>query len=277
MCIITLTTDFGIKDYFTAAIKGAIYKELKEVKIVDVTHNISPFNIAEAAYLVKNAYPNFPDKSIHIIGVDSELTPNSKHLAFKLNNQYFICADNGFISLLTPEVYPEEMVEISIHNLTNNSCFPELDVFVKIACHIARGGSLDVVGKKRTEYKKITQLQAIVSADKSTIKGNVIYTDNLGNIVTNITKKLFNETGANRPFEIFAGKYRLKKIYEKYSDIEGESNTNKTQQKDGSKLAVFNSANHLEIAIYRSNLDTFGGASSLLGLYYRDAITIKFM
>ena len=78
MSIITLTTDFGIKDHFTANIKGAIFSELPDVNIVDISHQISPFNILEAAYIIQNSYTSFPINTIHIIGVDSELNPENK-------------------------------------------------------------------------------------------------------------------------------------------------------------------------------------------------------
>ena len=107
MSIITLTTDFGMKDYFVAAIKGAIYTDLPDAKIVDITHNISPFNITETAYIIKNAYTHFPKGSIHIIGVDSESNQENKHIAIQLDGHYFIGTDNGIISLLTVDIRPE--------------------------------------------------------------------------------------------------------------------------------------------------------------------------
>jgi len=90
MAIITLTTDFGEKDPFAGAVKGAIYNEMPDMRIVDITHSISPFHIPEAAYIIKNAYKSFPEGTIHIIGVDAELTPENKHLALKLDGHFFI-------------------------------------------------------------------------------------------------------------------------------------------------------------------------------------------
>ena len=74
MAIITLTTDFGLKDHFVGALKGSIYKELADAKIVDISHDISPFNIQECAYILENSYKSFPEGTIHIVGVDSEPT-----------------------------------------------------------------------------------------------------------------------------------------------------------------------------------------------------------
>ena len=275
MSIITLTTDFGTKDHFVGAIKGTIYGELPNARIVDISHHISPFNITETAYILKNAYKSFPEGSIHIIGVDSELNEVNKHIALKLDNHYFICPDNGIISLLASEIQPEKIVEINIHDRVSTS-FPVLDVFVKVACHISRGGTLEVIGKIITEYKKLVELQPNISDDKKTITGNIIYIDNYGNSISNINRKLFQEVGKGRDFEVIANKYTFKKINNKYSDIIDFSETTDIRQKDGTRLAIFNSANYLEIAMYRSNLNTVGGASSLLGLNYRDVISIKF-
>ena len=275
MSIITLTTDFGTKDHFVGAVKGTIYSELNDARIVDITHQISPFNITETAYILKNAYKSFPEESIHIIGVDSELNEENKHIALKLDNHYFICPDNGVISLIASEIKPEKIVEINIHNRIE-TIFPVLDVFVKVACHIARGGTLEVIGKTIPDFKRIVELQPTISADNNTIYGNIIYVDNYGNAISNISKKLFNDIGKGRNFEVLANKYVFTTIFNKYSDIIDFSLPKEQRQKDGSRLAIFNSANYLEIAMFRSNLNTVGGAASLLGLNYRHAITVKF-
>ncbi|PCH52730.1 MAG: hypothetical protein COC22_03655 [Flavobacteriaceae bacterium] len=276
MSIITLTTDFGTKDHFVGAIKGTIYSELPNARIVDISHQISPFNITETAYILKNAYKSFPDGSIHIIGVDSELNDENKHIALKLDNHYFICPDNGVISLLASEIKPEKIVEINIHDRVETS-FPVLDVFVKVACHIARGGTLEIIGKIIPKFKQLVELQPAISLDKNTISGNIIYVDNYGNSISNINKKLFQEIGKGRDFEVLANRYTFKKIYTKYSDIVDFSLANDQRQKDGSRMAIFNSANYLEIAMYRSNSNTVGSAFTLLGLNYRDVLIVKFI
>ena len=276
MSIITLTTDFGTKDHFVGAIKGTIYSELPDARIVDISHEISPFNITETAYILKNAYKSFPEGSIHIIGVDSELNDENKHIALKLDNHYFICPNNGVISLLASEVHPEKIVEINIHDRIE-TIFPVLDVFVKVACHISRGGTLEVIGKIIPDYKKSVELQPVISTDKTTISGSIIYVDNYGNSISNISEKLFQEIGRGRNFEVTANNYTFKKIYNKYSEFIDFSLPKEQRQKDGSRLALFNSAKYLEIAVFRSNLNTVGGSSSLLGLKYRKVITIKFL
>jgi len=202
MSIITLTTDFGEKDHFAGAVKGAIYTELASTKIVDISHSISPFHITEAAYIIQNAYHSFPKGTIHIIGIDSELNAENKHIAVKLDGHYFICANNGIISMLASEIKPEKIVEINIHDRVESN-FPVLEVFVKVACHIARGGTLEVIGKSIQEIKELVGIKPVVNREGNQIIGNVIYIDNYGNVISNITKTLFDKIGKGRDYKIF--------------------------------------------------------------------------
>ncbi|MCH3883303.1 MULTISPECIES: SAM hydrolase/SAM-dependent halogenase family protein [Tenacibaculum] len=275
MSLITLTTDFGTKDHFVGAVKGAIYTELPDVKIIDITHHITPFNITETAYILKNAYKSFPKGSIHIVGVDSELSIENKHIALELDGHFFVCPNNGLISMIASEINPTKIVEINIHDRIESS-FPVLDVFVQVACHIARGGNLGVIGKEIKEYKKLVEIQPKVNQTQTIINGGVIYIDNYGNVISNINKKMFNEIGKGRPFKISARRYSFSKIYSRYNEFVDFSVPEERRRNDGERLAIFNSAGFLEIAVYRSNLTTVGGASSLLGMNYRDTISIEF-
>lgn len=275
MPIITLTTDFGEKDHFAGAVKGAIYSEMEDAKIVDISHSVSPFHIAEAAYIIQNAYKSFPKGSIHIIGIDSELTPENKHVAVLLDDHYFICADNGIISLITQELRPKKMVEINIHDRVISD-FPVLDVFVKVACHIVRGGTLDVIGKEITEVKELKGLAPVIQEKQNQIIGNVIYIDNYGNVVTNITKKLFESIGKGKPFVITARTVKFREVYSIYSEAINFNQAPDKREEDGKKLAIWNSSGYLELAVYKSNPQTVGSASTLFGLYFRDTVTVNF-
>jgi S-adenosylmethionine hydrolase len=276
MAIITLTTDFGEKDHFAGAIKGAIYSEQPDVRIVDISHSVSPFNIPEAAYIIQNAYTSFPKGTIHIIGIDSELNQENKHIALKLDDHYFICANNGILSMITNTIVPEKMVEINIHDNVQTS-FPVLDVFVQAACHIARGGTLEVIGKPITEIKPIKNLVPYVNEEQNQIIGSVIYIDNYGNVITNITETFFEKLQKGREFEISARHNKFKKIVTKYSDVVDFTKPENQRHSEGKGLVIFNASKYLEIAIYKSNTQSVGGASTLMGLNYRDTITINFI
>ncbi len=275
MAIITLTTDFGEKDHFVGSTKGAVYSELPDVRIVDISHSVSPFNVPEAAYIIFNAYNSFPKGTIHIIGIDAEINPENKHIAVKLDDHYFICANNGIMSMICAEIAPEKIVEINIHDKIETS-FPVLDVFVKVACHIARGGTLEVIGKVITEIKPIKDLVPFVNDDKTQIIGSIIYIDNYGNVVTNIKKKFFEDIQKTRRFEVSARNYKFDTIHSKYSDIINFEVEKSKRHDEGRKLVVFNSSDYMEIALYKSNTATVGSASTLLGLKLRDTITVNF-
>ncbi|MCK5443296.1 MAG: SAM-dependent chlorinase/fluorinase [Maribacter sp.] len=276
MAIITLTTDFGLKDHFVGALKGAIYKELADAKIVDISHNISAFNIQECAYILKNSYKNFPEGTIHIVGVDSESTPENQHIIVLVDGHYFITANNGMIGLIASEAKAEKVVEINLPNSVKGT-FPVLDIFVKVACHIVRGGTLEVVGKPFEKLKELKEFSARISDDGQKITGSVIYIDHYGNVVTNIQKGLFEAYRKGRPFELHARTSLITNILNRYSDIVN-FDLDKSQRKgSGDLLALFNSSGYIELAIYKSNVKTVGGASTLLGLDYRDTITINFL
>ncbi|MEZ4779249.1 MAG: SAM-dependent chlorinase/fluorinase [Flavobacteriaceae bacterium] len=275
MPIVTLTTDFGEKDHYVGAVKGAIYSELETVRIVDISHTVSPFHLTEAAYIVQNAYKSFPKGTIHIVGIDSELNPENKHIAVLLDGHFFVCANNGIISLLASEINPEKVVEINIHDRVESN-FPVLDVFVKVACHIARGGTLEVIGKPIEELKELKGLRPVVNVENNQILGTVIYIDNYGNVISNITQKLFEKVGKGRSFKISTRGANFSTIYKNYSDAINFELPPEKREEDGKKLALWNSSNYLELAIYKSNPKTVGSASTLFGLEFWDTITINF-
>ncbi|HEY0045495.1 MAG TPA: SAM-dependent chlorinase/fluorinase [Flavobacterium sp.] len=281
MSIITLTTDYGLKDHFVGSLKGKILAVYPAATIVDISHDVDPFNAAEASYIIGSAYSSFPKGTVHLIGVDAERNKENQHLAMKWNDHYFICADNGIFGLLTEKIVPEKVVMINIHDRLPNDA-TDLDVFVTVACHIAQGGLLNVIGKDISEIKQPTELKPVISSDNSMIKGYVIYIDHFGNLVVNITKKMFAEIGKGRPYEILlhekmiqGDRGNIKKIRERYSDAATSENF-PIKDYEGAKVAIFNEAGYLEIALFRSNPYTFGTAATLLGIGYRDVVSIQF-
>ena len=275
MSIITLTTDYGNKDYSVSELKAKIYNEITDVRIVDISHNISPFNLTEAAYIIKSAYRHFPKGSIHIIGIESDLTPENAHIAMKFDDNYFIGADNGIFSMIIGDFKADSMVEINIHKNYNNTITAN-DVFVKIATHISRDGKLEVIGKKIDSIKEIKDIKPVVSSDNNQIIGSVIYIDNYGNVVTNITQNIFDKIAKSRPFTIYARNVKFDKIFNNYSDAIDYSVPKDKREEDGKKIALFNNLGYLELSIYKSNPSTVGSASTLFGLGYRDQISIHF-
>jgi S-adenosylmethionine hydrolase len=177
--------------------------------------------------------------------------------------------------MLANEIKAEKIVEINIHDriITN---FPVLDVFVKVACHIARGGTLDVIGKTLETIKEIRGIDPQVNDGNTQIIGHVIYIDNYGNVITNIKKSQFEKIGKGRSFTITSRTARFTAIYNNYSDAINFEKPVEKRDEAGKKIALWNSSNYLELAIYKSNPATVGSASTLFGLEYREIVTIHF-
>ncbi|MEH0007629.1 MAG: SAM-dependent chlorinase/fluorinase [Flavobacteriales bacterium] len=273
MPILTLSTDFGTKDHFVAALKGSLIQAIPDIKLVDITHEIAPFNVVEAAYIIRNAYASFPKKSIHLVGVDAEFQPGKQHVVVVLDDHFFICSDNGVLTWLAQEIAAEKMIAITAFEELKNSVFPVRDVFTKVAAHIAGGGTLDAMGHRIDRLRDLKIPTPIVGKDQ--IQGRVIYVDHFGNAVTNITEKLIRGVGRSRKLEIHARSCTFDRIYNRYGDIERlESHSDGLS--DGKKLALYNSSGLLELSIYRSNSATVGGAATLFGLQYRDSVGIQF-
>ena len=218
MRIITLTTDMGLQDHYVAVIKAAILTDCPEATIVDITHNIPPFNNDRAAYVLGQAYPEFPRGTIHIIGVNPEVEPETPHLIVRHDGHYFIGADNGIFSLLFPDG-PHESFELTMKLDESRISFPTKQVFTKVACHLAKGGTPEVIGRKVVRIKK--QLVFKPVANGSAIRGAISHVDNYGNLLTNIDRDIFQKVGKGRNFRItFSGELKgIENVYASYGDV----------------------------------------------------------
>lgn len=260
MAIITLTTDLGTKDSYLASVKGSIYSQLETAKIVDISNDISPFNIQQAAFVLRNCFKDFPLGTIHIISVDDELSINNEHLAVKANGHFFIGADNGLFSLLLNEVKPDKIVQLNISQQTNCMTFATKNIFVPAACHLARGGTMEIIGTEIQDFSnKRTELKAVI--EKDMIRGAITYVDNYGNATTNISKEVFNSVQKGRNFSILFGREdeQISTISTKYKEVPPSE-----------KLALFGENDLLQIAINQ------GKANKLLGLNLHEIIRIEF-
>ena len=274
MSIISLTTDFGHKDYFVGALKGKILSEDREAIIVDISHEIDLFNTVEASYCVEASYNSFPKGTIHIIAVDSERTDEIQHIAMQWDDHYFICADNGILNVLLHKKLAQKMVSINIHDRLQKNA-SDMDVFAAVAGHVSRGGLLNVIGKEIFELKPRNTFSTLLSNDSQSLTGQIIHIDSFGNCVTNISQKQFIDLSRNKTFEIKVKNKKITRIHRRYGDFPMVDNRS-IKDYEGDLLALFNENGFLEIAIYKSNPKTIGAASTLLGLRFRDSIIIEF-
>jgi len=272
MSIITLTSDFGTKDFSVSAVKGSLLEQIDRPIIVDISHEIKPYSILEASFILKASYPNFPKNSIHLIGVDSAYSSKNIHLIAQLNNQYFIGADNGFFSMLATLEEYTQLVEIK-HPRSELSNFPMLDVFVDIAAQIVLGEKLENLGTPINQLNNWRQNKPNIAKENEII-GHIVYIDAYGNLITDITKKQFDSFCNKCKFEINVSNTKINKIYPTYRAFINENAGKEEGTRVGLELAVFNSLNLLEIALYKSNPHFGGSAASLLGLKVGDSISV---
>lgn len=272
MPIITLTSDYGITDYRIAAIKGRILSLNMDAKMVDISHEIQVYNLLQTSYIVKNAYHFFPKGSIHIICVDSFFHRERKNLIFKFEGHYFICADNGLLSLIFSEIKPEGIWEITYSSRFDDQVgFTATDIFAQAAVHLQNGGLPEVIGRKIKTAKLLSPPKA--GSKDHLIFGEVIYIDNFGNIVSNIPKKLFELSHLS--YESFTIKFRnlsLSKIYRSHSEVVTSWEQETTFH--GKPAAIFNDNGLLELTIYKGSLTN--GAKTLFGLNVGEKIYIEF-
>ncbi len=257
MGIITLTTDWGTSDYYLAAVKGSILSMLPGASIIDISHHIPQYDLSAAAFTLRNCYRNFPEGSIHIIGVNTEESIETPHVVIHHNNHYFIGCDNGVFSMIFDNT-PTEIVEIEVPQDSDLFTFSTKDRFVKVAIHIMRGGQMDDLGGRRSQINSRMLFQPTVS--DTSIKGLVLYVDSYGNLITNISHKLYKQVSKNRPFEIYFNAYRIKELHTQYREVDVPE-----------LVALFGSHGFLEIAINQGN------AASLCGMARNSAVYINFL
>ena len=270
MQIITLTTDTGLQDYYVAAIKGEILKEIPNANIIDISHTIKPFDVASATFQLLCCYKDFPIGTIHIVGVDSEPILNGENQSFptilNFNGHIFICNDNGFFGSLLEGEISESLYRYSdIKKNEDMWQFTTKNCFVPLATKIAKNIPIASFTEKVFTYKKVFIQKPII--DQFTIQGIVIHIDSFGNLITNISRADFNRFGDNTPFTIrfVKGQYFIDKISKTYNAVQ-----------NGELVALFNSTDHLEIALNRGANESTGGADRMFGMRIDSVIQVKF-
>jgi hypothetical protein len=255
MALITFMSDFGKSDHYVAAVKAKILSINPSLRIVDISHEIEPFNLAHGSFVLKSVFRDFPKGSIHLVALDDHTGNNSRSLALKLEDHFFVGPDNGIFSLLT-ETEPAMVAELFVGQDVHTS-FKAKSILAKAAAMLASGSALNDVGTFTRDY--VRKVDRKFRATKKQISGNVIRVDHYGNLVTNIEEEVFNILRKDRKFMVYFGRERAEKL-----------NSSCHEPEDGDCFIIFNDMGLLEIGINKGN------ASRLLGLKYDSPINIIF-
>ncbi len=247
MALLTLTSDIGQQDYLVGAVKGQLLQINPAFTIVDISHTISPFNYPQAAYICRNAIRNFPPFSFHLLLVNLfEKKPEQLLMAYH-HDQYILCADNGLLTMVL-EDKPEMVIGLPLDKTAIKNTLYCTRIMGEAVQALQTGASLQQIGILDTSFTEKNHLRPTLGVDW--IEGQIIFIDNFENIVVNITREQFEEQRRGRHFSIvFKRNEVIHTISETYADVP-----------EGEKLALFNSAGYLEIAINKGN------AAGLFGL-----------
>ncbi len=255
MAIVTLLTDSGESDHYVAAIKAKILTINPGTRLVDISHQIQPCDIAHAAFVLRSVFREFPKGTTHLVGIHSTGQRNDAFIALQLEDHFFVGTDNGLFGLISEKPH-QNLAELNTLN-TMQSTFPEKDIFAPAAAKLASGMAIADIGKPMASFKKMIDRQ--VKATKKQIAGHVINVDNFGNLITNIPKEAFDILSKEKTYTIQFGGEKFRRIHTQYN-----------QADEGECFLLFNSLGLLEIGIYK------GHASELLGLAYGSMVNIIF-
>lgn len=256
MPVITLTSDIGLQDYMVGAVKGQLCQQCPGAGIFDISHQVAPFNFPQAAYLCRSAVAHFPEGTFHIILVNLfDRKPDYCLMAFQ-EGQYFCCADNGLLSMIF-DTGPEKLVQLPLDRSAPRNTIGFIRSFAAAINRITKGEPLEATGRVTTEFVRRNNLQPMISGQW--MEGQIVYIDNFENVIVNITRDQFEEQRKGRGFRIYVMRDEfISNISETYADVP-----------EGSKLALFNTAGFLEIAINKGN------AAGLFGLQSLDREQVK--
>jgi S-adenosylmethionine hydrolase len=247
MPLITLTSDIGEQDYLAGAVKGTLLSVDPSFQLVDIAHNLMPFNDPQAAYVIRNSIRRFPAGTFHLVLVNLFQYPPTHMLLVKHREQYLGIADNGLITMILEET-PEEVVALPLDPLKARNTLHCTEVLGQAVRQLAEGKKLQQVGDDGVSIHVRNPLRAVTTSQY--IEGQIIYIDHFENVIVNITHEEFESQRKGRRFKIvFKRDEVIDRISETYADVQ-----------EGEKLALFNAAGYLEIAINKGN------AAGLFGL-----------
>ena len=238
--------------------QGAVLRALPEAHVVVLSHHVTPYQIVEAAYVLRESYRHFPPGTVHVLSVNCEGGRRTPPVALRFDGHFFVGADNGFASLLT-DTPPDEMVRIEKYSADANPSFVALSVLVPAAVDLAQGAALSDLGTPCE--LQVTTHRLLPSLTSSAMRGRIVYIDSYRNVVTNITREDFTRLQRGRKFEIWMGSshYRINRISQRYADVP-----------EGELVALFNTSGYLEVAMNK------GFVADMLSLTLQSDVLVKF-
>ena len=260
MSIITLTTDFGLADGYVGTMKGVILGIDPTVTIVDISHDIAPQDVREAAYTFYAAYPYFPQGTIHVVVVDPGVGSERRAIALRTPQAAFVAPDNGVLSYVVAGERVEEIVHLTnprYHLSPVSRTFHGRDIFAPAAAHLARGVPLAKLGQPLTEIVTFPLPRSQVHPD-GTIVGQVIHVDRFGNLITSITATDLADHSLLGASVIEIKGQAIRGIANSYAEVT-----------PGELLALIGSEGHLEISV------SSGSASQTLKAKVGDEVLLK--
>lgn len=249
--VITLTTDFGHSDHFAGTMKGVILSIHPAAEIVDITHDVRPFEIPDGAFTIAQAYRFFPKRTIHVVVVDPGVGSTRRPLLAEAANQYFIAPDNGVLSM----IFSREQAKV--RHINNDRYFLKplsrtfhgRDVFAAAAAHLAAGVQPARFGPRVNDHIRLT-LDKPERKGKSGWTGSVLKVDRFGNLITNLHIEEFPQV-KTRPFQLRVGLRAIQRLALTFTDCE-----------PGELFALVGSSGYLEVASNQSSAAELLGCSA---------------
>lgn len=249
--IITLTTDYGINDHLVGVLKGAILKINPDTQIIDITHQIAPFDLLEGALAIASAYPYFPPRTIHVVVVDPGVGTERRPLLVSGQNQYFLAPDNGVLSGVYEQEHP-----VLVRNITSEHYFAQpvsktfhgRDVFAPVAAWLSKSWQPGSMGEEISDFKRFAMPKP-KEAD-GLLKGVVLKVDVFGNLVTNFrAEDMTPESLEKGTVNLQVGSHAVTRLVPTFAH--GNA---------GEAIAYIGSSGYLEVAVNK------GSASKTLGV-----------
>ena len=257
MSLITLTTDFGLADSYVGAMKGVILGIEPTATIVDISHDIAPQDVREAAYVVYTAYPYFPPDTIHVVVVDPGVGSRRRAIALRAAQASFVAPDNGVLSYVLAREGMREAVSLTnsrYHRPTVSHTFHGRDIFAPVAAHLARGVPLIELGEPLTEIVTFSLPQPQVLPDGKVV-GHVLHIDRFGNLILDVRE---GDCTLREGLVLEVAGRRIQGLGCTFTDVPA-----------GELVAYIGSSGHLEIALREGN------AAQSLGMKIEDKILLR--